>query len=138
MVKVKPTIQALLICLVCLFALNVQAQEFKDVSSHPVLSETKKNLADQREMQIDIPQTPTQSFTPTERAATAAQVQQLEVISNSALTKTTAQKRAVEGQSNVVVDYNPEPVKMTLQQLQQISLLFVVLLLIRVAILVSL
>ncbi len=121
--KVKPTIKALFICLMCLCTFTtIQAQEFKDVSSHPVLSESKKNLADQREIQIEIPQTP-QPFTPTERAATPVQTQQLEIISNSSLTKTVSQKRATEGQSsNIVVEYKPESVKMTLEQMQQIRL----------------
>jgi len=60
--KVEPTIQTFLICLMCLFAFNMQAQELKTTSNSPVLFESKKDIANQREIQIDIPQTPTQSL----------------------------------------------------------------------------
>jgi|GEM_PF-1331740 len=121
--KVEPTIQAFLTCcLICLFAFNMQAQQLNTTSNNPTMSETKKNLADQREVQIDIPQTPTQSFTPTERNATSTQIQQLEVISNTSLTKTPAQKRTSERSSNVVIDYDIETVPMTPQQVRQIRL----------------
>lgn len=120
--KVEPKTQTFLICcLLCLFTFNVQAQQIKNTVDTP-LSVSKKKLADQKNVQIDIPQNTTQSFEPTARPATATQLQQIEVLSNSPLTKTIGQKKTVEAQSNVVVDYNPAPVKMTLQQLQQIKL----------------
>lgn len=117
--KVEPTIKALFICLVCLFSYGVQAQEVKVKSNDLTVIEAKKNQVNQK--QFDVPQT-SQPFSPNTQAATSAQMQQVQAPGNTGLVKTSAQKTGLQGKANVVVDYNPEPVSLTLQQLQQIRL----------------
>jgi len=120
--KVKPTIKVPLICLLCLFTFNIQAQKPKTTSSNSVLSETKKNLADRKDIQIDLTQAPIQPSTHSKGILSPELIQQLEVINNAALAKAQGEPSGLKAQPDVVVNYNPEPVSMTLQQLQQIRL----------------